>query len=891
MVYKYNYIKKTEDALMQLLRRLSFTLLLMSLMTLVACGDGDGDLTGGDGGSTTPDILTLTVTKSDGDLSAANDITVTATVLENSIPVANKTVTFTFAVEGSATFDPIAGTATTDAEGNASITIKASDVEGSVNVIATYESTTNNISFDSAGDGEGTDGSSGTAMISLAKSVGDLSAANDIIISASILTNDTNQGVAGKLVTFTLNDPVMATFDPAIGTAVTDESGIAIITVKVTDIAGGVEVTATVIDNASTATTKISFTSAGDGIKVVEGEPEADSIRLFASSPQIASSGAQTIELSAIAKDENNNLLEGVTINFSADSGALAKVIDDSGNSSNITGPDGKISMMLLTEDEPSNRTILVTAANGDVTDSLEIEVVGTTLTLTGSSALALNDETNYIVNVLDSDGNGVAKTDVTLSLGGGDAGIELPTPAIVTTDAEGQATIKVTGTSGGANSIVVKALGASANQGVSVQADSFLFTGFSNAVDVVNPSNTPVVPDVALTKSASVTLTWKRNQTPVIGKKVTFTTTRGVLLADDGVTIISEGTTDINGMVTVKLTSSNAGKALVTFVGQDTAESIELTNQLEFEFYADTAATMIAQASPNSIGPNKQTSTISVVVRDVSGNLVKNKTIKFEVDDISGGEIFPATAVTDSNGSASTVYSSNTTSAQNGVSITATVIDTPGVSDTVNLTVSDRELFITLGTGNELEELGVTDYIKEYSVFVTDVDSNPVANVDLTISLVPDRFYKGYWARLYEGAEFKVWVTTDAPGDTQTQAGIISCPNEDINLNGILDFGEDTNNDGVLTPGNIATAPGTVTTDENGRAIIQITYGQSYGSWAEINLIASAKVTGSESFNQAVFSLSVLADDVASEDISPPIQGIGSAGPFGGVQSCSAPN
>jgi hypothetical protein len=745
---------------------------------------------------------------------------------------------------------------------------------------------------DLTGGGDGEGGTSDTAKISISKSEGDLSATNDITISASLVLNSSGAAVVGKLITFTLNDPSIAVFDPVVGTAITDASGIATITVKVTDVAGGVEVTATAVGSDSdTGSASIGFTSAGDGVKIVEGEPQAASIRLFASSQQLASSGAQSIELSAIAKDNNNNLLEGVTINFASDSGALGNVLDASGNSSNVTGSDGKVTMELSTQDEPSNRVVLVTVTSGDITDSLEIEVVGTTVTLTGSASLALNDETNYIVNVLDSDGNGVAKTEVVISASKGD---EITIPTSVTTDSEGQATVKVTGTVGGTNSIIVNALGATASQDVSVQADSFLFTSFSNGINTVNPSNTPIVPDVSLAQTASITLTWMRDNAPVPdGKSVSFTTTRGIVNANSATTV--------DGEVTVTLTSTNAGKALVTFVGSDVVDgkNVELSNQLEFEFFADTAATLIAQASPNSIGPNQQTSTISVVVRDPNGNLVKNKTIKFELEDISGGEIFPATAVTDSNGSASTVYSSKNTSAQNGVAIKATVIDNIIVTDMVNLTVADRELFITLGTGNTLEELGSTDYIKEYSVFVTDVDSNPVANVDLTISLIPDEYYKGYWVKLYDGDEFIEWVTNAVDGDVQVsippvRIAPISCDNEDINLNGILDFGddlEDTNTDGVLTPGNVAVAEGTVTTDENGRAIVQITYGQSYARWVNINLIASAKVTGSESLNQTIFTLPVLATDINDEDLSPPRQGVGSEGPFGGAQNCSVPD
>jgi hypothetical protein len=748
-------------------------MLLMSMMTLVACGGGDGDLTGG-GDSGTTDAVTLTVTKSDGDLSAINEITVTATVVNNGSAVVNKTVTFTLAVDGSAIFDPVSGAVTTDANGIATIVVKVTDVKGSVNVIASYESTTDNISFNSA----------------------------------------------------------------------------------------------------------------GDGVKIVEGEPQAASIRLFASSQQLASSGAQSIELSAIAKDENNNFLEGVTINFASDSGALGKALDENGGSSNVTGPDGKVTMELSTQDEPSNRIINVTVTSGGITDSLEIEVVGTTLTLTGSSSLAINDETSYIVKVLDSDGNGVAKTAVTLSLGGGGAGIELPSPALVTTDAEGQALLQVTGTSGGTNSIVVTALGATANQDVSVQADSFLFTSFSNGVSTVNPSNTPIVPDVSLVQTASITLTWMRDNAVVSdGKSVSFTTTRGIVNVNSATTV--------NGEVNVTLTSTDAGTALVTFVGSDMVDgkAVELTNQVEFEFFADTAATIKAQASPNSIGPNEQTSTVSVVVKDVNGNLVKNKRIKFVLEDVSGGSIFPATAVTDSSGSASTIYTSNNTSAKDAVLITAVVEDTPAITDTVNLTVSNRELFISLGTGNELDELGTTDYVKEYSVFVTDAESNAVENVELTVSAIPENYYKGLWVPTFDGSDFVLWLAL-GEGSRNLPSPVYlektSCVNEDANFDGILDDGEDFNGDGKLTPGNIVSISGTLVTDEDGRSLIKVTYPQSYGHWLDVKLIVSGKVTGSENSTQAIFTLPVSVDDINVEDVTPPTQGIGTIGPFGLSNDCS---
>jgi len=751
---------------MQLLRRLSFTMLLMSMMTLVACGDGDGDLTGGDDGGTTPDAVTLTVIKSDGDLSADNDITVTATVLDNGSAVANKTVTFSLAVAGSATLDPVAGTATTDASGIASIVVKVSDIQGSVNVIAAYE----------------------------------------------------------------------------------DASG------------------------------NISFNSAGDGVKVIEGEPTPATITLYASSQQLTSSGTEVITLTAIAKDVNNHLMSGVTVNFSVDSGTIGGIENAEGEISNVTDINGRVLKGLITVADPENRviTVNVSSNSGDVTDSLEIDVVGTTITLTGTSSLALNDASSYIVKVVDSDGNGIARTAVAISAVN-TGGIIIP--STVTTDSQGQATIQVTGTSGGTNTIVVTALGATASQNVSVQSDSFVFTNFSNESESQNPSVSPILPDVALSKTATVELTWKRENVNVLdGTVVEFTTTRGTLSA------ASAGT--VSGKVSVTLTSDDAGIALVTFTGSATVDGkeIKLTNQLEFEFFADTADSMIAQTSTSTIAPDGDTATISVIVRDVSGNLVKNKTVDFSLSDTSNGAIFPASGVTDSNGTASTVYTSNSISQVNGVTIEGTVRDTPLVKDSISLTVSKRSANITLKTGNSILQHDITTYNKQYSVQVNDLNGAAIKDQTVTISAIPKDYHKGQWGVVLKDGEFDHY----APFYSTT------CFNEDGSNGGqvdsILDENEDVNSNGLLTPGNVVNVLGEVTTDENGTALIDILYGENYGGWVDVDLIATAKVSGSENIAHVVFRLSSLASDVTNEG-NPPAAFIWPNGPFGKENVCTNAN
>ncbi|WP_286269324.1 Ig-like domain-containing protein [Thalassotalea hakodatensis] len=712
-----------------------------------------------------------------------------------------------------------------------------------------------------------------------------------------------NAPVSGKSVTFSLDltDDEIAYFDGN-GVSATNSDGIAKVTLYAGTSEGGGEISASL--STGEESEPIGFNSAGDG-NVVTG-PQVSEILLYASNQQLSSSGAQGVLLTAIAKNSNNVLLSGIDISFvSQPSGSILIPSSEDGVPSSTTNANGQATAILTTVGNPENRTIVVTASNGDISDDVNVYVVGTEVQLTGSSSLALDDASSFSINVLDSDSRGVADVEVALTLAntptGGVASLELP--ASVTTDAQGKAFVNVTGRTGGTNAIIATALGATASKNVSVQADSFTFTRFNNGDgQYVDPSAGTDTPDVLLSDTATVTLDWNRSGAPVAdGTKVEFSTTRGSLASSSGVIA--------NGQVSASLTSSDAGKAIVTFTGTD--DNVEISNQLEFEFIAETVERIVAQASPNSIGPDEQTSTISVVARDANGNLVKNKTIVFNLSDVTGGSIFPAEAVTDSNGSASTVYTSNTVSAQDGIEISATVKDQPSVTDTVTMTVADRELFIAVGTGNEIEDNDTT-YTKRFVAFVTDADSNPVVGQKVTVSSVPDAYYKGRWVPFYVGGEFQVWTTAGESGaahaasahdrDTATylqDTPPIRCNNEDINLDGILDPGEDTNNSGTLTPGNVISSLLTVTveddntvpveavTDSEGKVLIDLVYAQSYGSWVDINLIVSAKVAGTESHVMTTYTLPNSADDVNDEDISPPTASIGMSGPFGEHFSC----
>ena len=134
----------------------------------------------------------------------------------------------------------------------------------------------------------------------------------------------------------------------------------------------------------------------------------------------------------------------------------------------------------------------------------------------------------------------------------------------------------------------------------------------------------------------------------------------------------------------------------------------------------------------------------------------MKNKVVTFALQDITGGTLSTALAVTDSLGRAQSTYKAGpATSAADGVHITATVQGS-AVADTIDLTVAQAQLFISIGTGNNLENLtgtaGLTQYSIPYVVQVTDANGNGVPNVPLALKVLSTGYVKGVRGNLASG-------------------------------------------------------------------------------------------------------------------------------------------
>lgn len=629
--------------------------------------------------------------------------------------------------------------------------------------------------------------------------------------------------------------------------------------------------------------------SCGGGSGTINGQPGgggdtgAATVQVLSSSPQLNSdrTGLTTVDITAVVKDSNNVLLADAPVTFSANQGGVISV------TTTTTDGNGVINAKLSNgPGNVTNRTITVTATSGSAQGSVDVAVSGTTLTISGPTALPLGTTGTYSIKLKDSAAVGINGAAVTVASALGNT----LSSASLTTGAAGDAQFTLTATQSGNDTVTVSALGLNATAAVAVSGDSFAVTAPAAGTEI--PLSTPTV----------VTATWTINGVPQANKLIQFASTRGTITGGD--TTATTDLTDANGVATVSIQATGAGTAVITATTPGPS-STQATQSVEF--VAVTAATIDLQAEPFTVRVNQQTD-LTAVVRDGSNNPVKNKVVAFQIiTDPTSGTLSVAQATTDSQGKASSIYTAGSVASPvGGVQIQASVIDNPpvNVTDTVDLTVSGQALAISLGTGNELFEVGTATFAKEWVVFVTDADGNPVANKPVQVSIRSVNYLKGYLDIITPPSGSDYWGKPAGTGAT--------CPDEDVNLNGILDGvgtpqTEDLNGSGLIEAGNIAlvaavpeSAPaddpcstagsqGTaanVVTNSQGRARVCVFYPQSYNLWVDVRIAAKASVQGTEFSKSQTFTLEALAADIHNVQASPP----GATSPFGPENDCSIP-
>ncbi|HGW6617925.1 TPA: Ig-like domain-containing protein, partial [Escherichia coli] len=207
--------------------------------------------------------------------------------------------------------------------------------------------------------------------------------------------------------------------------------------------------------------------------------------------------------------------------------------------------------------------------------------------------------------------------------------------------------------------------------------------------------------------EAVSYTLTLKTTDgKPLSGKNVTFTTTAGQLSR-------TQGTTDQNGQLSVQLTSTRAGQAVVNAsVDSTTISAAPVT----FENRLDSA---IVVNKTSAVADGQDSIILTAVIRDAAGIPVAGQAVTWHTDN---GQFTQQDAVTNAAGASSaTLTSTQAGNAQVSLSLngTTTTVSAPRVSFT-------QQLYLTLQAGRTTAVADGNDAIT-YTLNVRDAAGQPV--------------------------------------------------------------------------------------------------------------------------------------------------------------------
>jgi hypothetical protein len=501
----------------------------------------------------------------------------------------------------------------------------------------------------------------------------------------------------------------------------------------------------------------------------------ATSLVLNLDKTSMKNTGSDIALLTVTALNAARNVVSGLPLSVSVDSGVYTPVVS-------TTDSAGQASGNISIGSEKANRNIIATVTLGGQTGSVVVAVTGSQISLTPLPATPAPGASVQLA-VKTTDGNGTAVGGVSVQLGG-----TLGFTQLITTNSDGTGT--ATATLGAAPATAATYTVTAAGLGVTASRD----------VQVVS-----------------------------------------------GVGAIPAAVGTINGA------------------------SLAIT------------PTTIA---PNLVGATNNRANIRAAFFNAANQPIQNVRVRFEIispaldsyESISTGT---ATVYSDFSGVAIADYIAGTrTSPTNGVVVrmcygnTDTDIAAGACTNQTSksLTVAGQPLSITLGDNNELTK-GANNltYIKKFDVAVADAAGNAVANAIVSASVDLTHFGKGGFDFASTGGYYQIFGNNPPPtvingisdgvvdvnGDPVTgveptrTTGRVWCPNEDKNRNGLLDAGEDHDNNSALSPRKadvVLSFVGTTnTTGANGRATIQVEYPQNVATWLAYSITVTTGVSGSE--------------------------------------------
>ena len=600
--------------------------------------------------------------------------------------------------------------------------------------------------------------------------------------------------------------------------------------------------------------------------------PTGNRIQLSVSAGQLPSSGAATVDVTAVVLDVNGQTVPGNTVTFSTGTDLTAFISNISGGG--VADANGVVTGKLNVGADKSNRTVTISAAAAGATNLVPVQIVGSTVAMNASGTTLPDTGVSPVtltVTAKDSANNPVSNAAVILTKTG--AGNVTFTPAATgTTNGSGQFVVTVAGAAGGAVTVTASAVGATAVTAFTVTSAAANFSidqTTNGAVVTLNPT--------AVSMKIGDSLVVQVNA-PAPAASVTFVTTQGSW--NGGGT--SANVAVAGGKASATLTAAQAGVANVqVFDPAATGNNDSLTVSIT----AAVANSITLQATPSvvatSVGTTTGVSTLVATVSDPSGQPVGDVPVAFSIVNPTGGgeNLSPVVSFSAAVaagglglGQARTTFTSGSLpSAAGGVKIRASVLGTavatnlaPSGSD-AGIVIGGTAGSVAFGQATVLTEANnATNYVLAMSVLVADVNGSPApAGTVVNLSAWPIAWSTG--------------VVCFFDADNGTNKGTFL--NEDANENLVLDPVEDGarvfyankaavgggTKDGIATPSNSAggIVPGTLTTDANGVATFNLTYGKTSAIWIVTRIRARTVVQGTEAVSEIQFRLPALQSDV----------------------------
>jgi len=457
-------------------------------------------------------------------------------------------------------------------------------------------------------------------------------------------------------------------------------------------------------------------------------------ISLSAAPDSIPADGVSSLAITAELRDSTGGAVtQGTSVSFSTNLGVFPN--GNTTYTSSTSDDTGVVTVSVRAGATPG--TADITSQSNNVTQLIQVKFTSYTIKLTADPASIPADgvsSATITAEVTDAYGNPVpsgTSVDFFTTLGRFQNGATVY--AAETPDETGIVSVYlIAGTTSG--EAVVTAQSHSVTKTVKV-----LFTpGGEVVADIgwINLTANPSRITANGTSSSVIRAELKMNTGDPVptGTRIAFSTNLGRFsVGSDNYTTVTPNDT---GIVTVTLISSTeAGTATVSAKSGEveTSVSVEFVTQEDIIPPASSLSLSLSQATVKS--DNSNSSTITAVVMDSNNAVIEGVTVSFTTD---GGQLSTASAVTDENGEAETVFRSGTTDKSNRI-VTITASVTGLASKTIPVQVVGTTL--TLSTDASILETGVAgNNTATLTILARDAGTLPIYDAELTVTASPAR-------------------------------------------------------------------------------------------------------------------------------------------------------